>query len=156
MAESRFVYVTYIDSTPEKVWDALLDPEMTRRYWGRHRNASDWQAGSSWEHQDYDDAAVVDIVGKVVESEPPRRLVLTWAAPAEAGDPSKHSRVTFEIEPAYGSVRLTVTHDELEPDSEMLRGISFGWPAVLSSLKTLLETGNPLPGTDKRWGKDAK
>lgn len=64
MAESRFVYVTYIDSTPEKVWDALLDPEMTRRYWGRHRNASDWQAGSSWEHQDYDDAAVVDSSAK--------------------------------------------------------------------------------------------
>ena len=71
--------------------------------------------------------------------------MLTWAAPADAANPAKHSRVTFEVEPVADMVRLTVTHAELEPDSEMLRGISHGWPRVLSSLKTLLETGRPLP-----------
>ncbi len=160
----KFVYVTYISTTPEKLWNALIDPEMTKQYWARHRNTSDWKPGSTWQHQDYDDAGSVDIVGKVVESVPPKRLVLTWAVPADAGNPAKHSRVTFEIEPSLPSfggakinatldaVRLTVTHEELEPDSPMLHGISTGWPAVLSGLKTLLETGQALPWTVRRQG----
>lgn len=150
MTKPQFVYVIYISSTPEKVWDALLDGEMTKQFWGRSRNVSDWKVGSAWQHQNYDDPSIVDIVGKVVESTPPRRLVLTWAAPADAEDEAKHSRVTFDIEPAFGSVRLTVTHEEL--DDEMLRGISQGWPAILSSLKSLLETGKPLEATTRRWG----
>lgn len=125
---------------------------MTKQWWGRHRNVSDWQPGSTWQHQDYDDPSLVDIVGRVVESSPPRRLVLTWADPGDADDETKHSRVTFEIDPFFDSVRLTVTHEELEPDSEMLQGIIQGWPAVLSSLKTLLETGKPLTATTRRWG----
>jgi uncharacterized protein YndB with AHSA1/START domain len=92
------------------------------------------------------DARTIDIVGKVVESTPPRRLVLTWARPNDAEDESKHSRVTFDIEP-YGDslVRLTVTHDDLERDPQMLKGVSGGWPVVLSNLKTFLETGRALP-----------
>lgn len=152
MTKPKFVYVIYISSTPEKVWDALLDGEMTKQFWGRSRNVSDWKVGSAWQHQNYDDPTIVDIVGKVVESTPPRRLVLTWASPADADD-AKHSRVTFDIEPAFGSVRLTVTHEEL--DDEMLRGISQGWPAILSSLKSLLETGKPLEATTRRWGGKA-
>jgi uncharacterized protein YndB with AHSA1/START domain len=151
MSKPKFVYVLYILTTPEKLWNALRDGEMTKKYWFYHRNASDWKAGSPWRHQDYDDANVVDIVGKVVESIPPRRLVLTWAFPADAETPAKHSRVTFEIEPALDAARLTVTHDELEPDSPMLRGITQGWPMILSSLKTLLETGQPIPATARRW-----
>jgi uncharacterized protein YndB with AHSA1/START domain len=159
VSKPRFVYVTYISTTPQKLWNALVDPEMTKQYWARHRNASDWKPGSAWQHQDYDDPSLVDIVGQVVESVPPKRLVLTWAVPADAGNPAKHSRVTFEIEPSLPSfgggkinatldaVRLTVTHEELEPDSPMLHDISTGWPAVLSSLKTLLETGQALPWT---------
>ena len=109
-------------------------------------NVSDWKPGSRWEHQRVDDARTVDIVGKVVESTPPRRLVLTWARPKEAEDDSKHSRVTFDIEPhGDGLVRLTVTHEDLERDPKMLAGISGGWPKVLSNLKTLLETGRALP-----------
>ena len=109
-------------------------------------NVSDWKPGSRWEHQRVDDAHTVDIVGKVVESTPPRRLVLTWARPKEAEDESKHSRVTFDIEPqGDGLVRLTVTHEDLERDPQMLAGISGGWPRVLSNLKTLLETGQPFP-----------
>ena len=148
----KFVYVTYIATTPEKVWNALTDPEMTKQYWVRRRNDSDWKAGSAWQHRDYDDASLVDIVGKVVESAPPNRLVITWAFPEDAANQAKQSRVTFEIEPFLGAVKLTVVHDELEPDSRMLQGITQGWPGVLSSLKTLLETGQPLPWTTTRDG----
>ena len=89
-------------------------------------------------------------MGQVVEISPPRHLVLTWAFPKDANDPDRVSRVTFDIETYGDGVRLTVTHSELEPDSRMLFGISRGWPLVLSSLKTLLETGKPLPVTSKR------
>lgn len=115
MAKPSFVYVTHIASTPEKVFAALQDPEMTKAYWGRHRNASDWKPGSRWEHQDYADAKVVDIVGEVVENDPPRRLVITRVDPGEEGDLAKHSRVTFDVVMFMQSVRLTVTHEELEP-----------------------------------------
>ncbi|HVJ09565.1 MAG TPA: SRPBCC family protein [Acidisarcina sp.] len=150
MSKATFVYVAYIATTPQKVFDALIDSEATRQYWWNHRNASDWKTGSEWQHQDYDDATKVDIVGKVVESTPPQRLVVTWANPGDAGDPEKHSRVTYQIEPYMDIVRLTVTHEDLEPGSEMLDGISRGWPAVLSSLKTFLETGQPLSISTKR------
>ncbi len=150
MDKPEFVYVTYILTTPEKLWKALIDGESTKQYWFRHRNASDWKPGSKWEHQDYDDPRKVDIVGKVLESDPPRRLVITWADPANANAEEKHSRVTFEIEPLEEAVRLTVTHDRLEPGSAMLHGISKGWPLVLASLKSFLETGRPLPMATKR------
>lgn len=107
MSKPQFVYVTYISTTAEKLWNALQDGEMTKRYWGHRRNASDWQPGSSWQHRDYDDASLVDIVGKVVESKPPQRLVLTWALPADAANEARHSRVTFEIKPLADAVRLT-------------------------------------------------
>lgn len=144
---TSFVYVAYIDTTPESLWNALTDAEMTKQYWARHRNASDWIAGSTWEHRDYDDAAIVHIVGEVVENTPPRRLVLTWGFPAD----EKRSRVSFEIEPFMDAVRLTVTHDGLEPECSMLHDITDGWPIVISSLKTLLETGQPLAMTTRRW-----
>jgi uncharacterized protein YndB with AHSA1/START domain len=140
--KSQFVYVTYISSSAEKVWNALMDPEMTRKYWG-HLNVSDWKVGSDWKHED-PSTGQVRIVGKVVEFTPPRRLVITWAFPAEAQVPDKYTRVTFEIESAGKAVRLKVTHDELEPGSEMESGITRGWPVVLSNLKTLLETGSAM------------
>jgi len=155
MNKPSFVYVIYISTTPERLWDALRDPEMTKDYWGRSRNVSDWQPGSRWEHQHYDDAAVVDVAGTVLESDPPRRLVLSWADPEDFGNPEKHSRVTFEIEPFEDSVKLTVTHDDLDPDSKRLAAVSQGWPAILSSLKTLIETGDALSGTKRRWGRRA-
>jgi uncharacterized protein YndB with AHSA1/START domain len=89
------------------------------------------------------------LIGKVVEVSPPRRLVLTWAFPADAASEEKHSRVTFEIEPMGDVVRLTVTHNRLEPGSEMLEGITEGWPKVLSSLKSLMEVGRPSPSCGK-------
>lgn len=147
MDKPQFVYVTYIATTPEKLWNALIDPEMTSKYW-QAVNESDWQPGSPWEHRRSDEERTLLLVGRVLESSPPRRLVLTWAFPADAASQEKHARVTFEIEQVRGVVRLTVTHDHLEPDSEMLHGITDGWPKVLSSLKSLLEVGRPLP---KLW-----
>jgi len=147
MSKPEFVYVIYIHSTPEKIWQALIDPEMTKEFWGRYRNRSDWKPGSEWRHQNYDDADDVAVAGTVVESEPPRRLVLTWARPKQ----TDVSRVTFDIEDFMGSARLTVTHSELSP--EMLSAISGGWPPVLSSLKSLLETGASLPMTRRNWKK---
>lgn len=140
--KSQFVYVTYILSTQEKVFNALMDPGMTRRYWA-HLNVSDWKAGSPWKHQD-SSTGDIHLVGKVVEVTPPRRLVITWSAPGDDKNEERHSRVTFEIDSSGKAVRLTVTHDELEPGSEMERGISRGWPVVLSNLKTLLETGQAM------------
>ncbi len=144
MDKPDFVYVTYISTSPEKLWKALLDPETTAKYW-QHTNVSDWKPGSRWEHRRADKERTVVLVGKVLESTPPRRLVLTWAAPEDASREAKHSRVTFELEPIGDVVRLTVTHDRFEPDSEMLQSIREGWPKVLSSLKSLLEAGRPLP-----------
>jgi uncharacterized protein YndB with AHSA1/START domain len=154
MKKPDYVYVTYIATTPEAAWQALHDVDLMRHWWvdpkaGCARvNVSDWQPGSRWEHKRVDGSGIVDIVGKVIENTPPRRLVFTWARPTEAEDESKHSRVAFDIEPyADGLVRLTVTHDELAGDPKMLEGISGGWPTVLSNLKTFLETGRALPHT---------
>ena len=149
MTKPKFVYVSYIATTPEKLWNALTDSEMIKDYWFRHRNVSDWKVGSTWRHEHYDDPSVVHIVGKVLESVRPKRLVLTCSFTADAEIAAKTSRVTFDIEPATDAVRLTVIHEELEPGSPMLEGITKGWPWVLSSLKSLLETGKPLPVTTK-------
>jgi uncharacterized protein YndB with AHSA1/START domain len=141
--KTRFVYVTYIRSTPEKVFEAITKPEIARRYWG-HENLSDWKPGSAWEHVRADEQRTVQLVGKVVEVDPPTRLVITWASPSQATDPNSYSRVTFDIAPYDDTVRLTVTHDDLETGSAMAKGIQQGWPIVLSSLKSLLETGHGI------------
>lgn len=143
MTSTAFVYVTYIAAKQEQVWKALLEPEFTRKYW-EHDNVSDWKPGSTWEHRSIHGERKVDIVGKVVEFTPPTRLVMTWADPKEAANAAAYSRVTIELKPIDEMVQLTVTHDELQPDSPMLRGISNGWPRVLASLKSMIETGKPL------------
>jgi uncharacterized protein YndB with AHSA1/START domain/DNA-binding transcriptional ArsR family regulator len=137
-----FVYVTYIRATPEKVWQALTDADLTTRYWG-HANISDWQPGSTWEHRHGDASGPVEKVGRVIEAEPPTRLVFTFEAPGDE-PPGGPSVVTVLIEPHQDIVRLTVTHENL-PTQALLDGISYGWPAVLANLKSLLETGDVLP-----------
>jgi uncharacterized protein YndB with AHSA1/START domain/DNA-binding transcriptional ArsR family regulator len=137
-----FVYVTYIESTPQRVWEALTDAELTAEYWG-HSNVSDWRAGSTWEHRRVDGSGVADVVGTVLESAPPRRLIMTFDAPGET-PPQGPSKVTFDIEPYHEIVRLTVTHENL-PDEDALDAVSAGWPAVCANLKSLLETGHVLP-----------
>jgi uncharacterized protein YndB with AHSA1/START domain len=146
MARTQFVYVIYIAAAAETVWHALLDGEFTRKYWEAD-NVSDWTPGSSWEHRRADASRAVRILGEVLEAVPPRRLVLTWADPKERQNRAAYSRVAFDLEEIGGMVRLTVTHDELDAGSDMHKAISTGWPRVLSSLKSLLETGHPL----KTW-----
>ena len=137
-----YVYVTYIESSPERVWHALTDADLTAQFWG-HSNVSDWQPGSSWEHVRVDGSGIADVVGTIITSEPPRRLALTFDGPGEppAGGPTV---VTFDIEPYHEIVRLTVTHENL-PGQDALDAISAGWPAVFANLKSLLETGHVLP-----------
>jgi uncharacterized protein YndB with AHSA1/START domain len=141
--KTSFVYVTYIRSTPEQVFEAITKPEIARRYWG-HENVSAWKPGSTWQHVRADPERAVNVVGKVVEVVAPTRLVITWASPSQAADPGSYSRVAFDIAAYEGMVRLTVTHDELEAGSGMAKGIRQGWPIVLSSLKSLLETGQGI------------
>ncbi|MGB6956905.1 MAG: SRPBCC family protein [Bradyrhizobium sp.] len=149
MSKPDYIYVVYIQAPCEKVWDALIDPEMNKEYWGRHCNVSDWKVGSRWQHADYDDRTQVRIAGTVIESNRPHRLVLSWARPEHLDDPDQVSKVTFTIEQQFGSSKLTVIHSDL--DDEMLRGVSGGWPPILSSLKTLLETGASMPMTRQPW-----
>jgi uncharacterized protein YndB with AHSA1/START domain len=139
-AKTEFVYTTYITSTPQKVWDAITNPEFTSQYWGK-KNISDWKTGSRWNMTSIDGAESVNITGQVVESRPPSRLVLSWASPENPGNAAETSRVTFEIEGLGDVVRLNVIHDQLNAGSEMAGGISKGWPMVLSGLKSFLETG---------------
>ena len=140
MDKPSYLYVTYILATPEAVWTAITDAKISASYWERE-NVSDWQVGSPWEHRLPGKAA--DIVGKVLEADPPRRLVTSWAAPDDPDNAAKTSRVAIDIEELGGKVRVTVTHTDL--DDQGLKDVSGGWPAVLSNLKTLLETGRTLP-----------
>lgn len=137
-----FVYVTYIESSAEAVWDALTDAELTAKYWG-HSNVSDWQAGSRWEHVRPDGSGIADAAGTVVETDRPHKLVLTFGGP-EPAPASEQSKVTFAIRPHNGIVRLTVTHEDLADLAEY-EAASAGWPAVVANLKSVLETGRVLP-----------
>lgn len=130
MHRPDYVYVTYIEATPEAVWEALTDADITASYWG-HRNESTWAVGAPWRHARADGSGD-DGGGTVVEADRPHRLVLTW----------DESTLTFTIEPVGGIVRLTVLHEDL--DDATREAVSSGWPAVLSNLKSLLETGHPL------------
>jgi uncharacterized protein YndB with AHSA1/START domain len=152
MATEKFVYVSYIRTTPEKLWEALISPEFTRRYWFGSWQESEWQCGSAWRLM-APDGTVTD-AGEVVEIDPPRRLVLSWRNEfMEAARAEGVTHATFELEPSGETVKLTVIH-EMPVRGVMLEGVSEGWPHILSSLKTLLETGHALPGTDQwPWGR---
>ena len=139
MNKPELVYKMYIRSTPQKTWDAITKPEFTRQYWGGMANVSDWKEGSEWQHVTETNEAWV--TGVVSESIAPSRLVLTWADPDDLQDVS---RVTYEIEPLEDMICLTVTNDNFKADSEMAGKVSSGWPSVLSSLKSFLETGKGL------------
>lgn len=141
---ASFIYVTFIRTTPEKVFDAITRPEVSRRYWDHENVSDDWRPGSDWQHVKVKETRTVELVGKVIESDPPRRLVISWANESQKDDPDQYSRVTYDIEPKGDMVKLTVSHEELQPGSGMLKGISEGWPIVLSSMKSFLETGQGL------------
>ncbi len=145
MDKPKFVYVTYIATTPEKLWAALTNADFTQKYWNNVRVQSDWKMGSSIK---YADARKTWWEGEILEAEPPRHLSYTFCVTDSGEGPS---RVVFEIEPEGNIVKLTLTHFDFEPTSKVLPRISTGWPQVLSNLKTLLESGSPLP--DVGWGR---
>lgn len=132
-----FIYTSYIKTTPEKVWQAITNPEFCRQYWS-NENISDWKQGSEWTHVD-PKSKNVRVVGKILESNPPKRLVMSWAEPDNKAD---ESQVVFDIAMVGDVVRLDVTHTKLSVG--MGSKVSGGWPRVLSSMKSFLETGKPL------------
>jgi uncharacterized protein YndB with AHSA1/START domain len=149
MAESEFVYVTYIRTTPEKLWRALAEPEFTRKFWVGTVQECDWRVGSPWKLV-LPDGRVADM-GEVVEIDPPRKLVLTWQHHLFAELTAEgFSRMTYDLESMGSSVKLTVTHTIEKKDSKLVKAVSNGWPNIFASLKSLLETGQSLEGTD-RW-----
>ncbi|MEP3226661.1 MAG: SRPBCC family protein [Parasphingorhabdus sp.] len=143
-----FVYTIYITATPEQVWTGLIDRDMTKAYWG-HYNVSDWTVGSRWDHIRSDDSGKIDTRGQIIEMDPPHKMVWSWALDAEADEPAKLSRVTFDLVALGPDTKLTITHSELEPGSDMDISVREGWPAVLSNLKSLLEAGKTL--SDDQW-----
>jgi uncharacterized protein YndB with AHSA1/START domain len=141
MSKPEFVYTTYIETSAEKLWQALTDGDFTERYWFGHRVASDWKVGSAYK---FAKQGAPTIEGKVLVVEPPKRLVYSWDSCSPEAKRERTSRVTFELEPRGKVVKLTVTHNELDEGGLTLRSISGGWPMVLASLKSLLETGNTI------------
>jgi uncharacterized protein YndB with AHSA1/START domain len=149
MADSRFVYVTYIRTTPEKLWKSLIDPEFTRKYWCETWQECEWKQGATWKIF-APDGRLADS-GKVLEIDPHRKLVLSWQNHLFKDiEAEGHSRLTYELEPQPGAVKLTLTHEMDRPDAKLIQAISQGWPAILASLKSLLETGESLEMT-RKW-----
>ncbi|MGI5237254.1 ArsR/SmtB family transcription factor [Dactylosporangium sp. CA-139066] len=157
MSRPEFVYTAYIRTTPERLWQGLTDPAFTRQYWATAIE-SDWTPGAAMTWVVRDDTRIADPEQVVLEAEPYTRLSYAWHTFTDewakaydvdedrrarwAGEP--RSRVTFTIEPKGDHVKLTVVHDGFDEGSEILAGVSQGWPEVISGLKTLLETGAPL------------
>ena len=140
MAKSTFVYVSYIRTTQEKLWSALTDAEFMKQYWFGMRCECQWTAGSPWTLISTD--GVVFDAGEIVESDPPRRLVIRWRhqnrpeLKAE-GD----SLCTMELEQSGTAVKLSITHTIEREPSKLIEAVSGGWPKVISNLKSLLESG---------------
>ena len=141
MARSTFVYVTYIRTTPQKLWSALTDVEFMKQYWFGMHCESQWTAGSAWKMVS-GDGGIMDS-GEIVEAEPPRRMVIRWRhekmpeLKAE-GD----SLCTIELEPSGAAVKLSITHTIEREPSKFIAAVSNGWPGIISNLKSLLETGS--------------
>lgn len=142
MARSTFVYVTYIRTTPERLWSALTsDTEFMQRYWFGVHCESEWTAGSAWQMV-APDGSIFD-AGEILEAEPPRRLVIRWQHQKSPelkaeGD----SRCTLELEPNGPAVKLSITHTIEREPSKFIAAVSGGWPKIISNLKSLLETGS--------------
>jgi uncharacterized protein YndB with AHSA1/START domain len=155
MARSTFVYVTYIRTTPEKLWSALTDDvEFMKQYWFGTRCESEWTPGSSWKMV-YPDGTITD-AGEIVESEPPRRLVIRWQNLFKPELKAEgESLCTMELEPSGTAVKLSITHTIEREPSNLIAAVSGGWPKVISNLKSLLETGSavlqdPYPKANQR------
>lgn len=143
METKRFVYVSYIKTTPEKLWKALTDGTFIRQYWYGHNAESDWEQGSPITF--FESNGRVNLKGRVLKSDPPRFLSYTfqpeWEEEWKGQPPSK---VTFELALERQLVKLTLTHDEFAAGTTVFEDVSRGWPVILCSLKSLLETGEAL------------
>jgi len=155
MSNQQFLYVTYIATTPEKLWNALTQGKFTEQYWFGTAVESSWAPDSTIKFRRGGDLIVS---GRVIEAKPYSRLSYTWIHEKDGGKfrNEKPSQVTFEIEPMGADVKLTVLHDEFEPGSKVFGMISQGWPMVLASLKSILETGRPLGTAKPTCGQDLK
>ncbi len=140
MAKSEFVYVTYIKTTPQKLWQALTNPEFQRQYWVGMNINTDWKPGSDWQLT-FPDGSIADH-GKVIECKPLKRIVLKWKNVWKTGLGAEgFSRCVMDMEPNEDAVKLTVTHSMGKEKSKLIKAVSGGWPMILSNLKSLLETG---------------
>jgi uncharacterized protein YndB with AHSA1/START domain len=140
----QFIYVTYIHTSPAKLWQALTDPAFVRQYWFGMTQECSWEKGAPWTLK-FQDGKIAD-AGEVLEADPPRRLVLKWRNEfIPELKQEGFSRCVMEIEANGELTKLTVTHSIDKEGSKLVRAVSGGWPKILSSLKTLLETGAPLP-----------
>jgi uncharacterized protein YndB with AHSA1/START domain len=137
MANSTFAYTTYIRTTPEKLWEALTSPEFQRQYWFDMRLESDWNVGSPWTMLSPGDEATDE--GEVLESDPPKKLVLRWRNldVASEGD----SICTISLEPVSDSVKLSILHEMEKDKSVVIERVGWGWPLILSNLKSVVENG---------------
>jgi uncharacterized protein YndB with AHSA1/START domain/DNA-binding transcriptional ArsR family regulator len=140
-AKPAHVYQIYIQATPEQVWQALTDPELTAQYYFGTRIDSDFQSGSPYVYRNADGSPMLD--GAIVESDPPRRLVMTFR-PLWVGDDPPVSRVTWEITPHESQSKLALVHEGIDLDSDLGRGVQDGWTQIMSALKTVLER-QPVP-----------
>lgn len=137
------VYEVFIRTTPERLWQAITDGELTQKYFYNYRVESTWQSGASYVYRNAQ--GKVDVSGEVLESDPPRRLVTTFNAswtPEVVG--SSPSTVTWEITPVGEACKLTLVHDNIDPEIFAAGGMNDGWLQIVSSLKSFLETGQPL------------
>ncbi len=152
MKKEQFVYVTYIRTTPEKLWRALIEPEFTRKFWVNTTQEPEWKPGASWKILT-PDRRVADS-GEVLEIEPHRRLVLKWRNEFRPELKAEgYSRLTYELEKEGTSVKLTVIHEMEKEGSKFIEAVSTGWPHILASLKSLLETGESLEET-REWPRE--
>jgi uncharacterized protein YndB with AHSA1/START domain len=131
------VYKTTIETTPEKLWAAITNPEFTKQYWFGNANVSSWEKGAAWEHKNPETGEIFHI-GKVVEIKPLEKLVLSWHNP---GDETDVSKVTFDIKHSGGVCELQIIHGDFIDDSGMAKRVSGGWPKVVANLKVFLEQG---------------
>ena len=141
MSGSRFVYVTFIRTTPEKLWEALTKPEFTRKYWFGVTLDCTWKTGASW-RMVFEDGSVAD-AGELLDCDPPRRMVINWRHEMRPELKAEgYSRCVMELEPLGDATKLTITHTMERGESKLIEAVSGGWPLILSNLKALLETGS--------------
>lgn len=154
MARSTFVYVTYIRTTPEKLWAALTGVEFMKQYWFGCHCRSEWVVGSGWQNLSPEGEVMDD--GEILESDPPRRLVIRWQNVFKPELKAEGASLcTLELEPVAGAVKLTITHSIEREPSKFIEAVAGGWPKVISNLKSLLETGSavmqdPYPAPNRR------